>query len=154
MADETPGGASLAATDSGLVQLLTNALGLTPAEPLLVRLFVNDHTPRKDDTAEFYEELDGYDYRPKRIDPADWRPMLRNRHLLFEGVAAVWVFGDPPLDASHTIFGYYVVGLNTNMLYWAERLQESITIQRNGERLRIIPRVEIRSRQAREEKGD
>lgn len=137
---------SLVATRDGVRQLLLTMLGASSPESMFVRLYVNNRRPKRDDTADDYDELTGHDYLAQRIEPKDWRVIHdRGGRVLLEAVALVWTFGVPPIEPE-TIYGYYVLGANTSTLYWAEALRIPITPRKVGERLRIIPRVELRAR--------
>jgi len=135
---------SLVATRDGVRQLLKTMLGASPVEPLLVKLFQNEHTPRREDSLDDFDEFTGHGYMPKRLEPSDWRVVMdRSGRVVLEAVAVVWTFD---ADMPTTAYGYYVVGANTNILYWAELLRSHVEIRVMGERLRIIPRVELRAR--------
>ena len=119
-------------------KLLTAAVG---ALWVRVHLFINDKSPRYWDRVEDYIELDGHAYIPITLTPQDWRIERDKRERLYaEARAAAWTFGP---GSPQRVYGYYVTSQSSGGLLWADRLvtKEPIILQNDGERLRVICRL-------------
>lgn len=106
---------SLVVTKRGKQRLIINALTL---EELELRLFVDDRRPQIKDTVKSFTELKGSGYIPIQLPIDQWR--LASGSTL---VSDVHTFGFT--DAVKEVFGYLVVGVDSNVLIGAERFPDA-----------------------------
>ena len=105
---------------------------------LVMRLYVNDHQPKRADSAEDYTEAQGGGYAPKLLTPGLWRIVERDDGLVAEFPELQWEFTGRVGD----VHGYYVVA-KSGEYRWAFRfVDESGTpttypIRVAGDRIRV-----------------
>lgn len=126
----------------GEVELLRNMLSGIPAQPLLLKLYVNDKTPGDEDTVAQFTEMSSHGYAQKTLAPGDWT---------FSALAAVaeathlgqtWTFTDGPATP---VYGYYIVGASDGILRWAERFSPTFSAEIAGDKLTITPKITFAS---------
>ena len=123
------------AADDKLLKAIVGSLWIR------IHLFINDRRPSYWDTVHDYVELDGHGYMPVTLTPQDWRLARDKKERLYtEARAAAWEFGP---GNPQRVYGYFVTDQSSGDLLWAERLvtREPIVLQNQGERLRVICRI-------------
>ncbi len=105
----------LVVTERGKKELVINALAL---EGLELRLFVDDRFPRFKSTIKSFKELEGVGYKPILVPANEW--ISAGRSALISEVHTFKFTGK--IEA---IFGYLVVGVDSNILFWAERFPDA-----------------------------
>ena len=121
------------------VLLLQRALGNTPTENAVLKLFTNDYTPLATSAAGNFTEMTGHAYAAKTLSAANWVAISDAG-----GVAVAsypqqsWTFTAD--TAPITIYGYFVVGATTGQLLWAERMPNPYVVENDGDVLKITPR--------------
>ena len=106
---------SLVVTERGKKELITNALAL---EELELRLFVDDRFPQLKSSTKSFKELEGKGYKSIQVPSSEWisagDSTLVTDTYTFEFTGKV-----------EAIFGYLVVGVDSNVLFWAERFPDA-----------------------------
>jgi hypothetical protein len=129
---------SLLVPDEGEVQMLSNAL--KQYEDVYLKLFTSNTTPAEGDAAATYTEMSGQGYAAKTLTKTNWS--VANASGTTTGSYAQQTFtftGGTPT----TIYGYYVVGVTSGKLYWAERFTNPQVVQNNGDQILITPQVTL-----------
>ena len=134
--------------DEGELRALVTMLGAAPAEPLVLRLYVNDHTPGLADTGAAYEELSGHGYAPKVLGAIAWAFTAAspgtNTPALARAAAQLYTFTAPGPVAY--VYGYYLEGADTGKLWGAQRFADGPYAVRNeGDEIEITPELRLRT---------
>ena len=125
--------------NEGESRLLAVALGKTAPENLLLHLYSNNITPGETDTDSSYTEVVGHDYAEKTLLPANWTISAGNPA---EGVypQQEWIFS----GEAGAVYGYYLTGATSGLLYWAERFTDGpYIINLDGDRIRVTPKITL-----------
>lgn len=122
--------------ERSVLELVTNKRAV---ENLLLKLFVNNVTPAESDTAASYTEMSTQGYAAKTLVGADWT-----------------VTGGAPSDATASlqtwtfdgtggltqVYGYFLVGVTSGLLWWAERFSDGpYPIANNGDKINLTPKI-------------
>ena len=119
-------------------------LSLLVGEDCALRLFVNDHTPSREDAPEDLVELRGrFGYRAKTLSVDLWSVVEGSEgepsFAAYE--KQVFEFNSVPIDP---IYGYYVQTIADGVVLWAERFPDGpYVIKIAGGRVNIWPRIEL-----------
>jgi hypothetical protein len=107
----------LVPNDDGLLFLLDGMRQWINDEPCKIKLYKNDYTPKQDgtDTVNDYLEADFGGYSEKTLNNLG-TPVMKDGAAICLSPLLVW----RRTSGSNTIYGYYVVDGNGNLL-WAER---------------------------------
>lgn len=120
-------------TNAGEAIALRNIVNNTPPETLVLKLYTNNLTPSKIDTATDYTELVGYGYSAVTLTTSSY----------------VFTPGDPSTaaypqisivfsGAAGNIYGYFVTQAVSGTLMFANRFSNApINIANNGDEIRI-----------------
>lgn len=124
----------------GEQELLRKLLNATSPDDMAIRLFVNDHTPTKDDTIDTYTELPSTDssYNPISLIGDDWT--VESNSGVTEAVHPQVTF---TLEDAHTVYGYYVTDSSGDNLLLAERFEDGPYDIQPVDEIRINPKVEF-----------
>lgn len=132
---------SLVVTDIGAVELLARALRGEAGDfhPWSLALFANDYTPHKASVWTDFIQPTWAGYFRQDIDPAAWtdpvtvsgRASSTNGTVPFE-----WTNGGPQT----TVYGYWILNLDTFSVVWAERANTPRVIDSGG-KLRVLLRA-------------
>lgn len=108
-------------------------------QDLVLRLYVNDHTPEDADVAESYVEASGSGYEPIKLSGANWSaPTQQGAHSEIEYAEQVFVFS----GGIGRVFGYYMARETNGLLALAERFTDGpYDIRNNGDRIKIRPKI-------------
>lgn len=121
--------------------LLKDALGVTIANNLNIRLFVNNYTPNAASITSSFTEMVGLGYASKTILCPSMS--VNNVSGSAEGSFPVqtWVFS---AGAVVTIYGYYVVGAD-GVIRYAEKFNIPFVAQFAGDSIVITPKITLTS---------
>jgi hypothetical protein len=134
---------ALRAADGAEARLLGNALGKNTAENLTLKLYTNNITPGESDVAATYTEATGFGYAAKTLVPGDWT-VTPGAPCAALAPPQVWTF----TGALGNVYGYFLVGATSALLYWAERFTAApFNPQNNGDTITVTPRVTLRDEQ-------
>jgi len=115
-------------------------LELVLAEPLMVRLYVNDHAPADGDLAADYQEMERVGYAPIALEPAAWR-LTAGLPALAVQPAVEWIFLDgPPV----TVYGYFMTWRDTGRLAWPEPFARPQIVEFQDDSIRVVPKFTLR----------
>lgn len=126
----------------GEVELLRNMLSGAPAQPLLLKLYVNDKTPGDEDNASSFVEMSTHGYAHKELGVAEWTFAPLSLVAEATHVAQSWTFLDGPATP---VYGYYVVGKNDGIVRWAERFSPVFSAEIAGDKLTVTPKITFSS---------
>lgn len=109
-------------------------------EDVYLRLFKNNITPSEGDSVATYIEATFTGYSQKTLAKASWGTpaTVGGTSSITYGSAQTWTSSDPTAQA---IYGYYIVGVTSGILLFAERFGTARNIN-NGETITFTPRVE------------
>jgi hypothetical protein len=134
---------ALLVPDVGEVKLLDRAMKDSGGENLTLKLFANDYTPVEGSVAGDFTVAVGGGYADKTLTTASWgaaatvggttSTVYAEQTFTFTGV----------LTTNPTIYGYYLVGASSGVLYWAERASATFTPANNGDTYKVTPRIEF-----------
>ena len=121
-----PAGAALLMTNEGEAKSLAVVLGRDAQEVLSVHLYTDDRSPAETDTAASYTEAVGGGYAPVNLTPASWTITPNAVGGAAQAVypQIVWTFTGPLTGASG-IYGYFVKGNTSGIVYWSERTRDT-----------------------------
>ena len=125
---------ALVLTNEGEVKILSIAFGKDAQENLTLKLFTNNYTPVEASTASSFTEATGYGYAAASITASDWT-LVAGDPTYATNIEKVFSF----TGALGTVYGYYLIGATSGKVYWAEKFTNAITIQNNGDQIRITP---------------
>lgn len=125
-------------------------LNLYPQEDLMLRLYVNERDPElyEDDDVAQYREMDQHGYQPKLLRGSLWTllPSTPPKAIYPE---QQWVFSG---GARTLIYGYYITGVDSGELAWAEAFRDPVTgaldpplIRSSGDDLIVVPKTSLRA---------
>lgn len=125
--------------DVGEVKFLDAMTGRVAAESLTLKLFTSNTTPAEGDTASTYTVAAGGGYADKTLAPASWGAATTATGTTTSTYGIqTWTFTGA-LTASATIYGYYLVGATSTILYLAERASASFQPASNGDSYSVTP---------------
>lgn len=134
---------ALLVPDVGEVKLLDAALGRVAAENLLLKLYATNVTPAEGDTAGSYTEAAGGGYAAKTLTAGSWGAAATSTGTTSSAYAQQTFTFTGALTTNPAIYGYYVVGATSGVLYWAELLAAPFTPASNGDQVLVTPRIEL-----------
>ena len=125
---------SIVVPTEGEVIALKIILGAENAEDLLLKLFVNNITPDKAVTAGSFTEASGSGYAAKTLNSGmDWS-FTAGDPSKAETAFQTFTF----TGALGIVYGYYIVGSVSGIVYWCERFTTPIPITSDGDKV-VIP---------------
>jgi hypothetical protein len=125
--------------DEGEVKMLSLILDGATAENLTLKLYTNNKTPAEADTPAAYTVASGFGYADKTLTNGSWTVTPGDPSVALYA-QQTWTF----TGALGDVYGYYVVGAVSGVLYWAERFTTApFDIQNNGDEIRVTPRITL-----------
>lgn len=121
---------SLLVPNEGEAQMLAVILGKTAPETLRLKLYSNNKTPAETDTAASYTEVTGFGYSAIDFAPADFT-IVEGAPSIATPTAKTFTF----TGAAGLVYGYYVVGVTSNKVYWCERFDNTFNAQNFGDHI-------------------
>ena len=119
--------------DNVSLELIVNR---SAPQNLVMKLYVNDITPAKDDTATAYLEASGFGYSPVIIPGASWGAAAAGS---IAGPQQVFTF----TGALGNVYGYFMVQQASGILVYAERFSNGpYPIMTNGDKIEITPTIQ------------
>lgn len=119
--------------DNVALELIVNR---SAGQDLVLKLYTNDITPAKDDTAAQYLEAAGFGYAPVVLAGSAWGAAAGG------SIAAgqqVFTF----TGALGNVYGYFMVQLLSGILVYAERFSNGpYPIMTNGDKIEITPTIQ------------
>lgn len=128
----------------GETQMLNLWLGKAASESLELRLFTNNITPAEADTAATYTEMSGLGYAKKTLVSGSWTVTANSGVTIAGAAKAVYPLQTFTLTAGAgaTIYGYYIVGATSGLLYLSEVFSPIATIPSGGGTVTVTPVIE------------
>lgn len=130
---------TLLVPDVGEVKLVDRMLRLSAEENLTLKLFTSNTTPAEGDTAATYTVAAGGGYADKTLTNGSWGAASTSTGTTTSTYAEQTYTFTGALTASATIYGYFVVGATSTVLYWAERAAATFQPAANGETYKVTP---------------
>jgi hypothetical protein len=125
---------ALVVPNEGEEQILNVIFGKSAAEDLSVRLYTNNYTPDESATLSSFTEASTFGYTSVPVTSTDWTIAGGNPTY---GTTPELMF--PFTGAAGNMYGYFVVGVTSGKVYWAELFEDGpINIQYANQRI-IIP---------------
>jgi hypothetical protein len=122
--------------------MLKNILNIVAPQTMVLRLFVNNHTPAEGDAlnASDYTEMSTLGYASVSLTPGSW--------VISGTVPTVAAY--PQVTFTFTagslvnVYGYYVTQTTSGDLMWAERFSGApFPIQNTGDAIQITPQITL-----------
>ena len=130
--------------NSAEVMLLQRALGNSPSENAVLKLFTNDYTPLATSAEGNFTEMTGHAYAAKTLATSNWAVVSdSNGTAVASYPQQIWTFMAD--TGPTTMYGYFVVGATTGQLLWAERMPNPYVVENDGDVLKITPRFAANS---------
>lgn len=130
---------ALLVPNSGEATMLEMILNKTPAENLVLRLFVNDKVPAESDNALDYTEASGNGYGSVNLSAASWT--VTQGSSTFAAYPEVDFVFTGPLG---NVYGYYLTQISSGKLIWAERFSNGpYNIVNSGDMIMLTPKIEL-----------
>lgn len=107
------------------------------SEPLILKLFVNDHVPGNLDTAATFTEPVGGGYAAIRMAGDDWGIAVKDQVVQILGRRHVFTFTE-----AQTVRGYFIVQAISGIILGAERFWTPS----QGAQLAVTPRLDVTAR--------
>jgi len=126
-------------TNAGEAIALRNIVNNTPPQTLVIKLYSNNRTPTKLDTATDYTEVVGFGYSSQNLTTSSF--------TFTEGDPSIAAY--PQLTYSFTgaagnVYGYYVTQQVSGTLMFANRFSNApINIANNGDEIRITLTIQL-----------
>jgi len=105
-----------------------------------LHLFTNDPTDGEDLDAGDFTEATFTGYEAKNLTGGSWTTTPGDPAT---GTYAVQAFVSSADQAPQTVYGYYVTTTSGGALRWYEKFDEPITVQYNGEAIRVTPQFTL-----------
>lgn len=134
---------TLVVPDQGEKQMLDVLLGANATENLLLKLFTNMITPGEGDTPASYTEASGSGYAAITLTKGSGWTVTAGAG---SGGAAQAVYTQQTFTFTGgpvTLYGYFVVGVTSGKLYWAEAFSPICNIPSGGGPVLITPKFEL-----------
>lgn len=133
--------------DEGEAQFLAVLVAGAPAESLILRLYVNEHTPGLGDSASDYVEMASHGYAPKLLGPDDWTitPAEAGTNTPARAQAALQTFVFPVAGPPDLVHGYFLTGATSGVLYGAGDREPPIPVENAGHEIEVAPMLRLRS---------
>lgn len=121
----------------GELQALKVILGAEAAEDLLLKLFVNNYTPVKGTTGTSFTEANGNGYAAITLTKGtDWAFTAGAPSKAETGFQTFTFTG-----ALGMVYGYYIQGADSDIVYWCERFDNPVAITVDGDKV-IVPVIQ------------
>jgi hypothetical protein len=128
---------ALVIPSSGKLELLDKMLkdALSDDENYILKLFINDVIPNESSVVDTFVEANFTGYSSKTLTRAGWKAaaIVANKAQSNYSQQS-WTCG----LTGNTVYGYYLIGSNSNVLLWAERF-DSPRVLVNTDTLNVTP---------------
>lgn len=114
---------AFAACNEGDNQMLSILLNKASVENLTLKLFTNNITPDKSQTASSFTECAAAGYTSITLTPSSWT-VTQGTGAGTTPTTAAYPQQTFTLTASATIYGYYLVGATSGKCYFAEKFSD------------------------------
>ncbi len=113
----------------------------SPEATLLLKLFSNNYTPVAASVAGSFTSATFTGYAIKTLSAAGWNAAttVAGKGVAVYGTAQTWAS-----TSSETIYGYFIVGGSSGILYWAETFASPRPIA-SGDTISITPQISVNS---------
>ena len=108
-------------------------LGAEVAEDLLLKLFVNDVTPTKATTSTDFVEPVGFGYDPFTLTKGSAWNFQTGDPSKAESTYLTWIF----TGALGNVYGYWIQGADSGLVYWAERFAAPVAVTTDGDEITV-----------------
>lgn len=108
---------------------------IVAAENLTLKLYTNSYAPTKADTPASYTECNIAGYAAKTLAGASWN--------VAAGTATYNAAQTFNFTAAGTVYGYFVVGATSGVLYWAEEWATPATLPSAGGSITLTPSITL-----------
>jgi len=131
---------ALLVPDEGEVQLLKVMLGVVVAEDILLKLYTNAGPPAEGDTSASYTEVSGFGYAAITLTKgAGWTVSTSAGTSSASYAQQQFSFSSGPV----TVNGYYMVGVTSGKVLWAEQFSSAAAIPAGGGFIQVTPKIEL-----------
>lgn len=125
--------------ESGALELAQNVLAQTNAVELQIHLYVNNYTPLWTSSLSNFTECTATGYFAQQIDPTYWTFSGGSTPpVVATAVPVLWTF---TAGLSNVLYGYYLININTGVLYFAEKFTSSYAIPSGGGSYVVVPNI-------------
>lgn len=116
-------------SNSGKIELIDKMLkdALSTDENLILKLFKNNVTLTEESVLDDFIEADFTNYVSKIISRNSWNTELTGGKAKATSSTLQWNCG----ATGNTIYGYYLIGQNSNTLLWAEKFDPPANLSNN-----------------------
>jgi len=122
--------------EQSVLELVTNKRAV---ENLTLKLYVNNVTPAEGDTAASYTEMSTQGYVAKALTGASWTV---TGGAPSDATAALQTWTFDGTGGLTQVYGYFLVGTTSALLYWAERFSDGpYPIANNGDKINLTPKI-------------
>ena len=120
---------------------LSNMLGKTTPNNIVLKLYVTNTTLAAADTAASYTEMSTMGYAAKTLTAASWTVAQTGAAVAGASYAdQVFTFTGGTLV---TVYGYFLVDSSSGVLLGSALLDTPIPIQNNGDTITVSPRITL-----------
>jgi hypothetical protein len=134
------GSMALVIPDEGEVQLLKLLTGAGAQEDFSLKLYTNAGPPAETDTAASYTEVSGFGYSAITLaHGAGWTCSTTSGTSAAQFAQQTFSFTSGPV----TVNGYYIVGVTSGKVLWAEAFSTPAAIPSLGGTIQLTPRLEL-----------
>jgi hypothetical protein len=134
---------SLVVADIGADEILKTYFNNTRpggGNNLTLKLFTNNYTPLDTSTAASFTEASGGNYAAKTLTNGSWTISAANDPSDAVYAEQTWTFNGS-LSGNATIYGYYVVDADNNLV-WAEVAPTPFQPTQNGDIFKVTPKFQ------------
>lgn len=138
------GSSNLVVADVGEVELLDKMLkdALLVDEDYIIKLYQNNYTPANSSTSSSFTEANFTNYAAKTLTRANWSAASSVANQAQTSYSnQTWTCG----ITGNIIYGYYVIGATSGVLYWAERFATT-RILGDTDTLTVTPKLILNSK--------
>jgi hypothetical protein len=133
---------ALLVPNEGESTMLNVMLGKSSSENLTLKLFTNNVTPGETDTSATYTEASGNGYAAITLTAANWTVTQGSgspgaTHADY--TQQTFTFTGGPVS----VYGYYIVGVTSTKVYWAEAFAAVANIPAGGGTIKITPTINL-----------
>jgi len=123
------------------LEIIFNDSRAAGGDDLTLKLYTNNYTPLDTSVAGDFTEASGGGYAAATLTMGSWTVATGNDPSDAVYAEQTWTFTGA-LTASATIYGYFIVD-DDGTLILAEKFDYSFTPAKNGDQLRLTPKVQL-----------
>lgn len=133
---------ALLVPNAELVRTLELRLNISTPEDLQIRLYSNNYTPVSGSTAGDFTQATFTGYSAVTIDEEDWDITSADPAVALLDAAVE--FTSTAGSQNQDIYGYYIVGVTSGRLIWAERFTDGpYNIANLNDKISVTPRITL-----------